>query len=136
MCTTYHIFISQTLVQLNSLIVLDIYQYKANMNANDNNNEQQQHDNSATLPRSNISSPQHATKQQQQTALSQNTSTSNYNTNNSSSKIVEGKASSPAVVELSSLFQTESTLFRDESQHSSGKFFIHICLQLRICRFV
>jgi len=88
------------------------------MNANDNNNNdnEQQHDNSATLPRSNISSPQHSAKQpnQQQSALSQNT-----NTNNNS--IVGGEGKAPAVVELSSLFQTESTLFRDESQHSSGK---------------
>jgi len=97
---------------------------KANMNditANDNNNndnEQQQHDNSATLPRSNISSPQHSSKpNQQQSALSQN----NTNTNNNNSA-VGGEGKAPAVVELSSLFQTESTLFRDESQHSSGKF--------------
>jgi len=83
--------------------------------SNDNEEQQKQHDNSATIPRSNISSPQH-TKQQQQPALLQSNSTNN----NTSSKIVEGKAS-PAVVELSSLFQTESTLFRDESQHSSGK---------------
>ena len=110
---------------------------KATTNDNNNNdNEQQQHDNSATLPRSNISSPQHSAKpNQQQIALSQNsTNNINNNTNNvSSSKIVEGKASSPAVVELSSLFQTESTLFRDESQHSSGKFLCTICL---FCRLV
>lgn len=88
---------------------------------NDNEEQKQQHDNSATIPRSNISSPQHSAKpNQQQGALSQNTNNTNNNNNNSSNKI-EGKASSPAVVELSSLFQTESTLFRDESQHSSGK---------------
>ena len=98
---------------------------------NNNNDNEQQHDNSATLPRSNISSPQHTTKpNQQQSALSQNTNTNN----NSNSKIVEGKASSPAVVELSSLFQTESTLFRDESQHSSGKFLCKIAfLQILYC---
>ena len=90
------------------------------MNANDNNNneeEQQQHDNSATLPRSNISSPQHTNKpNQQQIALSQNNTNTNIN-----STVGGGEGKAPAVVELSSLFQTESTLFRDESQHSSGK---------------
>ena len=99
-----------------------------NDNNNNNDNEQQQHDNSATLPRSNISSPQHSAKpNQQQSALSQN----NTNTNNNSTVGGEGKAT-PAVVELSSLFQTESTLFRDESQHSSGKFLCKIAF-LQIC---
>jgi len=101
------------------------------MNANDNNNNdnERQHDNSATLPRSNISSPQHSAKpNQQQSALSQN----NTNTNNNNST-VGGEGKAPAVVELSSLFQTESTLFRDESQHSSGKFLCTICLFLQIC---
>lgn len=94
---------------------------------------EEMYDNSATLPRSNISSPQkHSTKQhqqQQQSALSLQSSTTKNNTNSS----IEGKkATSPAVIELSSLFQTESTLFRDASQHSSGKnkFFVTVRLYI------
>jgi len=87
---------------------------------NDNDEQQQQqqqHDNSATLPRSNISSPQHSTKpNQQHSVLSQNITN-----NNNNSTVGGGEGKAPAVVELSSLFQTESTLFRDESQHSSGR---------------